>query len=184
MAPTRPRQNLWKSRRDGVRLRAKNRANVGITSFQVRRNLADVTSYQVMIEVTNFGEETAQCRLDLELEGNIVDVIPLTLEPGKPWRDTLDHISPNGGRLVAKLDLDDALAADNQAVAVLPGQDPIPVFLVTPGSLFLRSVFESIPNVALTISDLAARKTQIACRRQFWWFIRQNWTECPKGGCW
>lgn len=129
--------------------------NVGITSFQVRRSIADVTSFQVLVEVTNFGEETVECRLDLELEGNIVDVIPLTLEPDKPWRETLDHISPEGGRLVAKLDRDDALTSDNQAVAVLPGQDPIPVVLVTPGSLFLRSVFESIPNVALTIAETA-----------------------------
>src|SRR5690606_37359174 len=34
--------------------------NIGITSFQVRRNIADVTSYQVMVEVTNFGEEAAR----------------------------------------------------------------------------------------------------------------------------
>lgn len=128
-------------------------ANTGITSFQVRRSIADVTSYQVMVEVTHFGEEPIECRLDLELEGNIVDVIPLTLEPNVPWRQTLDHISSNGGRLIARLDVEDALATDNQALAVLPKQDPIPVLLVTPGSLFLRSVFESIPNVELTIAE-------------------------------
>jgi hypothetical protein len=128
-------------------------ANTGITSFQVRRNIADVTSYQVMVEVTHFGIGPMKCTLDLELEGNIVDVIPLSLQPNEPWRETLDHISPNGGRLVARLDVDDALQSDNQAIAVLPKQDPIPVLLVTPGSLFLRSVFESIPNVALTIAE-------------------------------
>ena len=127
--------------------------NTAITSFQVRRSIADVTSYQVMVEVTNFGDEPVECRLDLELEGNIVDVIPLELEPSEVWRDTLDHISPNGGRLIARLDVEDALSTDNQALAVLPRQDPIPVVLVTPGSLFLRSVFESIPNVDLTIRE-------------------------------
>ena len=76
--------------------------NTAITSFQVRRSIADVTSYQVLVEVTNFSEEAVECRLELELEGNVVDVIPLKLEPGKPWRQTLDHTSPNGGRLVAK----------------------------------------------------------------------------------
>jgi hypothetical protein len=128
-------------------------ANTGITSFQVRRNIADVTSYQVMVEVTHFGNEAIECRLDLELEGNIVDVVPLTLKPNVPWKQTLDHISPNGGRLTARLDVDDALATDNHALAVLPKQDPIPVLLVTPGSLFLRSVFASIPNVQLTIAE-------------------------------
>ncbi len=133
-------------------------ANTGITSFQVRRSIADVTSYQVMVEVTHFGEEPLECRLDLELESNIVDVIPLTLKPNEPWRQTLDHISSNGGRLIARLNVEDALEADNQAIAVLPRQDPIPVLLVTPGSLFLRSVFESIPNVALAISESLPEK--------------------------
>ncbi len=128
-------------------------ANAAITAFQVRRGIADVTSYQVMVEVTNFGDDVVECRLELELEENIVDVIPLTLEPKEPWRQTLDHISPNGGRLIAKLDIDDALATDNQALAVLPTQDPIPVVVVTPGSLFLQSVFEAIPNVELTMTE-------------------------------
>jgi hypothetical protein len=127
-------------------------ANTAITSFQVRRQIADTTSFQVLVEVTNFGDEEVQCRLDLELEGNVVDVVPLTLKPGEPWRQTLDHTSSDGGRLIAKLDVNDALATDNQAIAVLPRQEPIPVLLVTPGSLFLRSVFTSIANVDLTLA--------------------------------
>ena len=127
--------------------------NTAITAFQVRRGITDVTSFQVLVEVTNFGDETVDCRLELELEESVVDVIPLTLEPHKPWRETLDHISPAGGRLIAKLNIEDALATDNQALAVLPTQDPIPVVVVTPGSLFLQSVFEAIPNVELTIAE-------------------------------
>ena len=136
----------------------KKTGNTAITCFQVRRNIADATSYQVLVEVTHFGDEPVECRLDLELEGNVVDVIPLQLAPREPWRQTLDHTSPAGGRLVAKLDVEDALATDNEAIAVLPHRAPIPVLLVTPGSLFLRSVFESIPNVELTVVEAVPEK--------------------------
>jgi hypothetical protein len=131
----------------------KETSNIAITTFQVRRSVADANSFQVLVEVTNFGDQTAECRLELELEGNVVDVVPLALEPGEPWRRTLDHSSADGGRLAAKLDITDALPTDNQAIAVLPRRDPIPVLLITPGSLFLKSVFESIPNVQLSITD-------------------------------
>lgn len=127
--------------------------NVGITAFQVRRSFADATSFQVLVEVTNFGDETSECRLEIDLDGSLVDVVPLTLEPDQPWRRTLDHTATEGGTLTARLDVQDALSADNQAIAVLPRREPIPVLLVTPGSLFLRSVFESIPGVELSTSE-------------------------------
>jgi hypothetical protein len=127
--------------------------NVGITAFQVRRSFADATSFQVLVEVTNFGDETTECRLEIDLDGSLVDVVPLTLEPSEPWRRTLDHTATGGGTLTATLDVDDALAADDQAIAVLPRRDPIPVLLVSPGSLFLRSVFTSIPGVELSIAE-------------------------------
>jgi len=88
--------------------------------------------------------------LELDLEGNVVDVIPLSIEPDDSWRRTLDHTSAEGGRLTARLDASDALATDNRAVAVLPQREPIPVVLVSPGSLFLNRVFRSIPNLDLT----------------------------------
>lgn len=127
-------------------------SNLAITAFQVRRSVADSISFQVLVEVTNFGEQPASARLELELENQIVDVIPLELEPEQAWRKTLDHSSPEGGGLVATLNVSDALATDNRAVAILPSRDPIQVLLVTPGSLFLRSVFESIPSVELSIA--------------------------------
>jgi von Willebrand factor type A domain/Aerotolerance regulator N-terminal len=128
--------------------------NLAITQFQVRRSLLDAIGYQVLIEVTNFGKSSQECRLELDLEGSLVDVIPIELEAGASKTLNLDQSSAIGGRLVAKLDIQDAMVVDNRALAVLPTRRKMPITLVTPGSVFLKSVFESIPLVDLTIQEM------------------------------
>ena len=127
------------------------RDNVGITRYQVRRSLLDAVGYQVLVDVTNFSKDDRACRIELNLEDELVDVIPLELASGATETRILDHTSPNGGRMIATLDVDDALPTDNTAIAVLPKRTPIPIVLVTEDNLFLKSVLESIPLVDLRI---------------------------------
>ncbi|MEE8450837.1 MAG: BatA and WFA domain-containing protein [Thermoguttaceae bacterium] len=127
--------------------------NVAITQFQVRRSLIDPIGYQILVEVINFSEQPIQCRLEIELGGAVVDVVPLKLAAEEHFSKTLDQTSAEGGRLVARIDHQDALAADNRAVALLPQTKRQPVLLVTDGSLFLQRVFEAIPIVDLTMTD-------------------------------
>ena len=127
------------------------RDNVGITRYQVRRSLLDAVGYQVLLDVTNFSENERSCRVELNLENELVDVIPLELAAGETITRILDHTSTGGGQLTATLDVNDALATDNIAIAVLPKRTPIPVVLVTESNLFLKSVLESIPLVDLRI---------------------------------
>lgn len=127
--------------------------NIGITQFQVRRSLLDAIGYQVLIEVSNLGEAEHDCRLELLLEDQLVDVIPLSLAVGESKILNLDQASAVGGRLEARIDSRDALEQDNVARAILPIRQPIPITLATPGSVFLKSVFESIPLVQLTMVD-------------------------------
>ena len=132
--------------------------NLGITQFQVRRSLLDPIGYQVLIEVTNFSEEPVECRLDIELGEDVVDVVPLELEAEERWSKVIDQTAAEGGRLVARLDRADSLSTDNQAVALLPERKRQPVLLVTEGSLFLQRVFEAIPIVDLTMTDTLPAK--------------------------
>ncbi len=125
--------------------------NMGITKFQVRRSLADAIGYQTMIEVSNLAEIEQECRLELTLADELVDVVPVKLAAGESRTMNLDQSSATGGTLEARLRIDDALAQDNIARAILPPRKLIPVTLVTPGSLFLKSVLESIPMVKLRI---------------------------------
>lgn len=127
------------------------RDNVAITRYQVRRSLLDAIGYQILIDVTNFSEEDRSCRVELTLGDELVDVIPLELAAEATETRILDHTSAGGGELTAQLNVRDALATDNTAVALLPKRDPVPVMLVTKGNLFLKGVLESIPLVDLQI---------------------------------
>lgn len=126
--------------------------NVALTRLQVRRSLLDPVGYQVLTEVRNFSDEPVECRLELDLDDEVVDVIPLKLEPNGTWTRVFDKTSTEGGRLLAKLDRDDALLADNQAWALLPKREQHRVILVTEGNLFLQMVFEANPIVNLTVT--------------------------------
>jgi hypothetical protein len=124
-------------------------SNVGIANFQVRRSLLDPVGYEILVEVVNASAEAATCRLDLDLNGNPVDVFPLTLKPGEVWTQALEKTSVDGGHLTARLTPDDALAADNQAAAILPKRVAQKVVLVSPGNLFLQKALEANPLVEL-----------------------------------
>jgi von Willebrand factor type A domain/Aerotolerance regulator N-terminal len=129
--------------------------NVGISKFQVRRSLIDPIGYQILVEVVNASDATVETRLEIDLDDGAVDVVPLKLEPGKPYRKVFEKTSADGGRLVARIDRPDALPADNRAWAILPRRDIQPVTLVSDGNLFLEKVFEANPLVRLALSKKA-----------------------------
>ena len=129
--------------------------NVGITKFQVRRSLVDPIGYQILVEVVNASDAVVETRLEMDLDDGAVDVVPLKLEPGKPYRKVFEKTSADGGKLVGKIDRPDALPADNQAWAILPRRDIQPVTLVSDGNLFLEKVFEANPLVKLALANKA-----------------------------
>jgi hypothetical protein len=136
--------------------------NLAITQFQVRRSLLDAIGYQVLVEVTNLGAEPQKCRLELNLEDELVDVVPIELEPGASKTLNLDHASATGGRLIAQISASDGIAVDNRALAVLPTRRKMPITLATAGSVFLKSVLESIPLVDLTVVEALPENFQAA----------------------
>lgn len=154
-------------------------SNVGITQFQVRRSLVDMLGYEVLVSVKNGSLQPVQCRLEIELAGAVVDVLPLTLEPDELWTRSLEKTSLAGGELVARIvkiepgeseaddqekpeaspseatDLDrlNSLTTDDVAWAILPAQKVQNVLLITKGNLFLRMVFAANPLVNVTIAS-------------------------------
>lgn len=103
------------------------------------------------VPVSNQSDEPVECRLELDLNDNVVDVVPLKLAAGGQWSQTFEKTSAEGGRLIAKLNHADALPADNTAWALLPRRELQPVTLVTEGNLFLQKVFEANPLVKLSV---------------------------------
>ena len=139
--------------------------NVGITRFQVRRSLIDPLGYEILAEVTNASDDPVECRLEMDLNDDVVDVVPLKLTPGQRWSQSFEKTSADGGHLIAKLDRTDTLAADNRAWAVLPKREMVPVTLVSAGNLFLQKVFESNPLVTMSRIDPPGRKPEADSRK-------------------
>ncbi len=133
-------------------------SNVGIVQFQVRRSLVDPLGYEILAEVRNASDKPVECRFEVDLNNEPIDVVPLKLEAGGKWSQVFEKTSAEGGHLVATLTHDDALAADNIARAVLPRREIQPVLLVTSGNLFLQKVFEVNPLVKLTVVAEAPEK--------------------------
>src|SRR5262245_28996377 len=144
--------------------------NIGISRFQVRRSPLEPVGYEILAEVVNQSDDPAECRFELMLEGaneqgetfrDIIDVVPLKLEAGGKWSQTIQKVSAAGGALIGQLTSaadvkqphEDALAVDNRAVALLPRRDPQPVYLTTPEpNLFLQKVLEVGPLVNLNVA--------------------------------
>lgn len=145
-------------------------ANLGITQFQVRRSLIDPIGYEILIAVLNASPAEVKCRIELELAGVPIDILPLTLKPEEAWSRSLEKTSLEGGRLTAKLTqiepADTAkakskpagiaaplngLTTDDAAWAVLPEREIQRVMLVTPGNLFLQKVLEANPLVQVEV---------------------------------
>ena len=123
--------------------------NTAITRFQARRSLLDPIGYEILATVANHSKAKVACRFEIDLGADVVDVVPLELEPGGTWTKVIEKTSADGGRLTARIDRADALMVDNEAWAILPRRAPRPVTLVSDGDLFLEKVLEAIPLVEL-----------------------------------
>jgi hypothetical protein len=129
----------------------KKTGNVGITRLQARRSLLDPIGYEILVEVANASDEPASFRLELDLDADPIDVVPMNLAPGERSVHVFEKTSAEGGRLRASIDRNDSLLTDNTAWAILPHRARQKVILVTPGNLFLEKVFEAIPLVDLEV---------------------------------
>ncbi len=126
-------------------------ANLGITRLQARRSLLDPIGYEILVEVQNASDEPASFRLELDLNDDPIDVVPLSLAPGERSLQVFEKTSAEGGRLRATIDRADEFPADNTAWAILPRRARQKVILVTSGNLFLEKVFEALPLVDLEV---------------------------------
>lgn len=126
-------------------------ANVGVTRFQARRSPLDPVSFQALVEVTNSADEPVSGRLSVTIDGDPLDVIPLSIAPGETASRTIEQTNTTGGLLRAEWEQADSLALDNVAWAILPPRLETPVGLVTQPNLFIENVLAANPLVNLTV---------------------------------
>ena len=118
--------------------------NVAITRFATRALLNSPQTSDVLLEVANFGRAAVKVNVELAFDGKLLDVKPLTLEPGARSVQvfpTVPRPTRNSkGWLTARLDTKDALPGDNLAYAVLPSDPPRRVLLISKGNWFLEKL--------------------------------------------
>ena len=127
--------------------------NLAITRFQPRRLPEHATDYDILVEVVNFGTETVQTRLEIDCEGELFEVIPLVLEPGKPVIKIVRNTSSNGGLIRAKLANTDLFPTDDIAVAFLSEQFVQRIFLYGQENFFLWHVLQSQPQTEVVLVE-------------------------------
>lgn len=131
--------------------------NVGITDLQVRRTLTDATGYELLLEVGNFGSDSVDVTIDLNLNDQLIDVKSLRLNSGQIYREIQPGTSETGGILKAELatsrSSDNRLPVDDVAYCVLQEVPRLKVHLVTKGNLFLQTALSANSAVELTTTD-------------------------------
>ena len=127
--------------------------NLAITRFQPRRLPEHVADYEILMEAVNFGVETVQTRIEIDREGKIVDVLPLSLEPNVPITKIVRNTSSAGGLFRVTLTDTDSFPTDNTAVAFLSEQFVQRVLLYGEPNYFLWHVLQAQPQTEIVVIE-------------------------------
>jgi hypothetical protein len=127
--------------------------NVAITRFDFRQELATEERFQVLMTVRNYTDAPVAVPASVNLDGRVLFRRSLELAA----RDERTLVLPFAGRAlgqaVGRIDVDDDLAADNQAFAAVNVDDRLRVLLFTRGNFYLESVLEALPGMDLVKRD-------------------------------
>ena len=128
--------------------------NIGITAFEARKTFFGAFDYQAFLSVANYSGETASFDLTLMLDGRPIKSERVTLTPELKRSFVFPFTDQEGGILKAEIGVDDDLAADNQALAVIPAPHPLTVLLVSAGNAFLEKALAADPQVKVETGPL------------------------------
>ena len=124
--------------------------NVGIVGFEARRHPEQPSPAEIMIHIKNFTARALRAPLSLTLDGKTL--ARQELELGAHDRRVL--IFPYDGRpegkLLARLEVDDDFATDNQAYLALTDRAPVRVLYVGPGNPYLTRLLRLFPHVQVS----------------------------------
>jgi hypothetical protein len=122
--------------------------NVAITRFDLRQERGGNDRFQVLMTLRNYTDAPMQVPASVSLEDRVLYRDTVELKARDEQTLLLPFSGRAFGRAVARIDVDDDLAADNQAFAVV-NADPLRVLLYTSGNFYLESVLGALPGVHL-----------------------------------
>jgi len=128
--------------------------NIGIEALQIfQGRFQDYRGARADVWVENFSHHEGHGFLSVRLEGQVISRSGFTLPP-RATKSFVVHGFPGPGRVVAQLEVSDALAADNVAFGWIRPLQPIRVLLVSPPSPLiddLRTLAAATPALQLSI---------------------------------
>ncbi len=127
--------------------------NVAITGLDSRKTLSG--DQQVFIGLRNFGKRKRVFNLEVYLGTNLLDIREEKLAPGEIKQEIMGDLASTDGRVTAKLDIADDLAADNTGTVYLTRRRAISVLMVSKGNIFLQNALALDPRTQLTRTDSA-----------------------------
>lgn len=128
----------------------------GVQVFQGR--FEDPTAARAFVTVRNYAARESHGVLTVQLDDRVVDRQGFTLAPRSAGGFPLAPL-PGAGVLRASLDVDDALAADNRAHAVVRGLRPLRLLVVSDDAALLdalRRIAAAAPGLQLETLPTAA----------------------------
>jgi Ca-activated chloride channel family protein len=125
--------------------------NVGITNLSIRKSHYGSFDHQAFVSLVNYTAEPRTFTFTLEIDRQLIAEKQVTLEPTVRRSVVVPFSHGGGGTVTARLQIDDDLAADDVAYAVLPPPRKIAVLMVSQGNLFLEKVLKTDPQVSLEV---------------------------------
>ncbi|HEX6066947.1 MAG TPA: VWA domain-containing protein, partial [Longimicrobiales bacterium] len=123
--------------------------NVAITRFDVRQEPGGDDRFQALLALRNYTDAPMPVRASVTLEDRVLFSDAVELKARADETLILPFKGRAIGRATARIDVDDDLAADNQAFAVVNTGQPLRVLLVSAGNFYLESVLQALPGIAL-----------------------------------
>jgi hypothetical protein len=121
--------------------------NVAITRFDVRQELSVEDRFQVLLTVHNYTGQTVVVPASVTLDDQPLFERSIELKAHEQQSVVQRFSGRAAGRAVARIEVDDDLAADNRAYAAPNAEAPVQVLLFTPGNVYLESVLEALPGI-------------------------------------
>ncbi len=129
--------------------------NVGITAIDFRRNLGSgKKSVELLVVTHNFGAEPRKFVEEIYAEKQLIEAHEITLTAGGEDTEPFDIDEPDQPtRIQVKLDIQDDLAADNQATLIVRPRKNLRVLIAGKPNSFLEDALRVDPGVELSRTE-------------------------------
>ena len=121
--------------------------NVAVAGLATRTVNSRLTA---LARVINYGQQPTNVALTLRVDGNHFDARTLAIDPNGVATPEWDDLPSAAHTLEASIDTPDTLSLDNSARAVVGGDRPTRVLLVSEGNVFVERALSLRPDTQLT----------------------------------